>query len=427
MARYINPFSDWSFKRIFGQEYSKDLLIEFLNQLLLGEQHITDVKFKDKEMLPETKDQRGIIYDVFCETDTGEHIIVEMQNRSQSYFIDRSLYYASKTIVDQGIKGQWDYHLTPVYVICFMNFDVDENTPKKFRTDVVLADKDSGEVYSNKIRFIYLVMPLFKKKEEECTTFLDCWIYNLKHMETLEKMPFEAQHKIFKRLAEIADSKTLTKEEQEKVNTRQAERKLRILINANYGYGDYHLVLDYIRRKGESDRTPEQMRQDIDVFLRECRKEYRKAGLEFKYIHVMEIGKKGARHHHLVVNKIDTEILQRCWYKAYEGHNRVKVFPLDDSGNYAELASYLIKYTGTHKKGTDGALQGKRWNCSKNLVRPEPEYHIISDREYFKKEPKAIKGYYVDKNSVSMGVHSPEYYGYGYLRYTLVKITDRGG
>lgn len=153
-----------------------------------------------------------------------------------------------------------------------------------------------------------------------------------------------------------------TKEEQEKVNTRQAERKLRILINANYGYGDYHLVLDYIRRKGEPDRTPEQMRQDIDVFLRECRKEYRKAGLEFKYIHVMEIGKKGARHHHLVVNKIDTEILQRCWYKAYEGHNRVKVFPLDDSGNYAELASYLIKYTGTHKKGTDGALQGKNIN-----------------------------------------------------------------
>ena len=216
MARYINPFSDWSFKRIFGQEYSKDLLIEFLNQLLLGEQHITDVKFKDKEMLPETKDQRGIIYDVFCETDTGEHIIVEMQNRSQTYFIDRSLYYASKTIVDQGIKGKWDYHLTPVYVICFMNFDVDENTPKKFRTDVVLADKYSGEVYSNKIRFIYLVMPLFRKKEEECTTFLDCWIYNLKHMETLEKMPFEAQHKIFKRLAEIADSKSLTKEEQEK-------------------------------------------------------------------------------------------------------------------------------------------------------------------------------------------------------------------
>lgn len=173
-----------------------------------------------------------------------------------------------------------------------------------------------------------------------------------------------------------------TKEEQEKVNTRQAERKLRILINANYGYGDYHLVLDYIRRKGEPDRTPEQMRQDIDVFLRECRKEYRKAGLEFKYIHVMEIGKKGARHHHLVVNKIDTEILQRCWYKAYEGHNRVKVFPLDDSGNYAELASYLIKYTGTHKKGTDGALQGKHELGVEAYIRYMDDFVILSpDKE----------------------------------------------
>ena len=97
-----------------------------------------------------------------------------------------------------------------------MNFDVDENTPKKFGIDVVLADKDSGEIYSNKIRFIYLVMPLFKKKEEECTTFLDCWIYNLKYMEIVEQFPCEALDKIFKKLAEYADSKTLTKEEQEK-------------------------------------------------------------------------------------------------------------------------------------------------------------------------------------------------------------------
>lgn len=218
-----------------------------------------------------------------------------------------------------------------------------------------------------------------------------------------------------------------TTEQQEKINARQAERKLRILINANYGYGDYHLVLDYIRKKGESERTREQMRQDMDIFLRECRKEYKKAGLEFKYIHVMEIGKKGARHHHLVINKIDTEILQRCWYKAYEGHNRIKVFPLDDSGNYAELAAYLIKYTDTHRKAEDGALQGKRWNCSRNLVRPEPEIRIISSREWFKAEARPIKGYYVDKDSVSKGVHSPEYYGYGYFRYTLVKLAGEGG
>lgn len=218
-----------------------------------------------------------------------------------------------------------------------------------------------------------------------------------------------------------------TTEQQEKINTRLAERILRILINANYGYGDYHLILDYIRKKGGPERTREQMRKDMDKFLRELRKECKKAGIELRYIHVMEIGKKGARHHHLVINKIDTKILQRCWYKAYEGHNRVKVFPLDDSGNYAELAAYLIKYTTAHRKAKDGALQGKRWNCSKNLVRPEPEYNIISDREYFKAEAKPIKGYYVDKSSVSKGMHSPEYYGYGYIRYTLVRIAADDG
>ena len=213
-----------------------------------------------------------------------------------------------------------------------------------------------------------------------------------------------------------------TREEQKKVNTREAERKLRILLNANFGYGDFHLELDYIRKKGEEPRSKEQMRQDMDIFLRECRKEYKKAGIEFKYVHVMEIGQKGARHHHLVINKIDTEILQRCWYKAYEGHNRIKVFPLDDSGNYAKLASYFIKYTDKHRTEADGALQGKRWNASKNLIRPVPEIQIINDREWFRTEPVAPKGYYIDQDSVEKGTHSPEYYGYGYMRYRLIKL-----
>lgn len=213
-----------------------------------------------------------------------------------------------------------------------------------------------------------------------------------------------------------------TTEQQKKINTRQAERKLRILINANFGYGDYHLVLDYIRKKGEEPRSKEQMRKDMDVFLRELRKECKKTRSPLKYINIMEIGEKGARHHHLVINQIETKIIQKCWYKAYEGHNRIKVFPLDDSGNYADLASYLIKYTDKHRKEEDGALQGKRWNCSKNLVRPVPEVRIITNRQWFQSEPREVKGYYVDKNSVSKGMHDPEYYGYGYFRYTLVQL-----
>lgn len=214
-----------------------------------------------------------------------------------------------------------------------------------------------------------------------------------------------------------------TQEQQKKVNTRQAERKLRLLMNANFGMGDYHVVLDYIRHEGEPDRTKEEMKKDIQVFLRECRKLYREAGIELKYIHVMEIGSKGARHHHLVMNKIDTEILQKAWYKAYAGHNRVKVFPLDDSGNYAKLAAYFIKYSDKHlKDGDSGKLQGKRWAASKNLVRPEPVYEIVTQRAWFRCEAKAKKGYYVDKESIAKGTADPDYYGYGWFRYTMIKL-----
>lgn len=225
-----------------------------------------------------------------------------------------------------------------------------------------------------------------------------------------------------------ADKIKPTEEAQKKINKRQAERKLRLLINGNFSYGDYHVVLDYIRKPNTPDRSKEEMKQDIAVFLREARKLYRKNGKELKYIHVMEIGEKGARHHHLVINKLDTELLQQAWYKAYDGHNRIKVFPLDDSGNYADLAAYLIKYTDEHRTEEDGALMGKRYNCSKNLVRPEPEYEIVTSRSYYKvsQNPQAPKGYYIIPDSIEQGITSPEYYGYGWYRYTMIKL-EQGG
>lgn len=213
-----------------------------------------------------------------------------------------------------------------------------------------------------------------------------------------------------------------TKEQQKRVNKRAAERKLRILMNSNFGYGDFHVVLDYIRRKEEDARTSEEMRKDLDVFLRELRKAYKKANKELKYIHVMEIGSKGARHHHLVINKIDTKILQGAWYKAYEGHARVKVFPLDDSGQYSDLANYFIKYTDAHRTEKEGALMKKRWNSSKNLARPEPVYEVVTHRNWFRCEAKPEDGYYIDQDSVAKGIASPDYYGYGWFRYTMVML-----
>ena len=81
MSKYINPFCDVDFKRIFGQEYSKPLLISFLNNLLEGEKQITGLTFLDKEQPGVNDEDRSLVYDIYCDTADGEKIIVEMQRR----------------------------------------------------------------------------------------------------------------------------------------------------------------------------------------------------------------------------------------------------------------------------------------------------------------------------------------------------------
>lgn len=207
-----------------------------------------------------------------------------------------------------------------------------------------------------------------------------------------------------------------TNEQQKKINTKIAERKLRLILNENFSHKDIHLVLPYARARGEPQVSKEQMRKDIDKFLRQLRVEIKKLGKELKYVHVMEIGTHGARHHHLVINCDDIHLLQRLWTKA-----RVQIFPLDKDGQYAKLASYLIKYTDK-TVGTDEALQGRRWNSSTNLRHPEPKIEIISKRDWYRTEPKPMKGYYLEKDSIEIGVHNPEYSGYGFLRYRMIQM-----
>ena len=86
----------------------------------------------------------------------------------------------------------------------------------KFRTDVALREKSSDSMFSDKLRFIYLSLPFFDKSEEECETGFEKWIYVLKYMEVLERLPFTAQKKIFNHLAKLADVRCLSSEEQEK-------------------------------------------------------------------------------------------------------------------------------------------------------------------------------------------------------------------
>ncbi len=210
MGKFINPFTDIGFKLIFGQEISKPLLIDFLNNLLEDELKITNLSFLDKEQMPENDTDRSLIYDIYCELESGEYIIVEMQNQSQSYFKDRSLFYASKAIIRQGKRGtQWEYDVKSVYLIAFLNFKLPDISDE-FRTDVALMNMRSKELFSDKLRLIYLQLPLFEKEADECSTDFERWIYVLKHMETLQRFPEEFQNAVFKKLAEITDYSSLT-------------------------------------------------------------------------------------------------------------------------------------------------------------------------------------------------------------------------
>lgn len=202
--------------------------------------------------------------------------------------------------------------------------------------------------------------------------------------------------------------KKKTKESQHKINVRKATDKLRWLLNENFKGGDMHIRLSYAGTKPKYD----QMKEDKKKFLRKLRAEYRKQGKEFKFVHIFEIGKRGARHHHLVINSIDSRTLRECW-----PHGSVYVSLLDNTGQYGKLASYLIKEV-TEK----GEKLPRRYSPSKNLRIPEPQKEIILERKFFRRKPIAQKGYYIDQQSVYSGFTED---GYQFLRYIQVKIHRR--
>ena len=216
MARFIDPRVDWAFKRIFGSEDTKECLITFLNGLFEDELVIKDVTFAKTEKLGLRPDDRGVVFDVYCVTNEGKHVIVEMQKKEQEYFADRALYYTARAIVQQGVRGIWDYHLAPVYTVCFMDFVLDSPILKKFRTDLVLTDLQTHQRVSDRMRIVYLQLPLFDKHTEaECMDIFDCWIYIMKNMNMFEQMPFSEKYPVFRKLAEIGDLRKLSREELE--------------------------------------------------------------------------------------------------------------------------------------------------------------------------------------------------------------------
>ena len=204
ISKYFNPYTDFGFKKLFGEEGSKDLLIDFLNQLLPAHHQIAQLSFKNPENFSNTAEERKAIFDIYCESASGERFIVEMQKAKMHFFKDRSLFYSTFPIREQGQKGVWNFRLLPVYFIAILDFVYDEKEDeRKFRRDVCLKDQD-GDVFYDKLHFKFLQMPLFNKQEHELETHFDKWVYFLKHLEDFDHIPAILNEPIFTKGFEIA-------------------------------------------------------------------------------------------------------------------------------------------------------------------------------------------------------------------------------
>ena len=158
--KYINPFTDFGFKKLFGEEANKDLLIDFLNSLLYKEHKhkIKDLIFKKSEQLGSTEMNRKAIFDLYCEDEIGQKFIVELQKAEQKFFKDRTVYYSTFPIQEQSKRGDWDYKLNPVYCIGILDFSFEEDKdfPDKYLYEVELTERITKKLFYDKLLYVYI-------------------------------------------------------------------------------------------------------------------------------------------------------------------------------------------------------------------------------------------------------------------------------
>ena len=215
--RYINPYTDFGFKKLFGTEMNKDLLISFLNALFKDGPVVKEVTYVPNEQLGVYGSRRAI-FDVYCETESGEKIIVEMQKTEQAYFKDRSVFYSSFPIQQQGKTGaDWDFQLKSVYTIGILNFvfPEDEYDPECYHHEVKLMDTQSKKVFFDKLTYIYLEMPKFNKTEDQLETMFDKWLFVLRNLSRLLERPAALQERVFEKLFKQAEIAKFSPEERQ--------------------------------------------------------------------------------------------------------------------------------------------------------------------------------------------------------------------
>lgn len=242
--RYINLTTDFGFKRIFGSELNKDLLIGFLNALFAGEKVVEDVQYKNNENFGYNRDARKAIFDVYCQAADGSRFIVEMQNVYQQFYKDRSVYYSTFPIIEQAQKGDWNYELEPVYTVGILNFAFPEDSDgEAVCREIKLTDIDTSKVFYDKLTFVYVELAKFHKTESQLETLLDKWLFVLKNMQRLMERPAALQERVFRRLFQAAEIATYSADDRKEYEqSRRAYQDIKIAIDTakNDGRAEGH-------------------------------------------------------------------------------------------------------------------------------------------------------------------------------------------
>ena len=260
-SRYLNPLTDFGFHRLLGTESCKELLIDFLNEVIKEEGLITDIQYCPSEQWGYSKNERRAIFDIFCTNEKGEYFIVEMQKAKQMYFRDRSIFYASLPVREQAPRGNWDYRLKAVYLVAVLDFVLF----KEFKEDedhvieyVHLARERTKTLYSDKLNFVFVELPKFKKTTEELKKNIDKWLYTLKNLSQLEERPAALQGKIFEKLFQLAEVKELSKEDMKEYR--------KSILN----YQDVRDAVDLAREEGREEGRDEGREEEKIVFIQKC-------------------------------------------------------------------------------------------------------------------------------------------------------------
>jgi predicted transposase/invertase (TIGR01784 family) len=237
--KYISLLTDFGFKRIFGTEPNKRLLIDFLNTILPAHHHIQDLTFKNTEQLGSTPIDRKAIFDIYCQALSGERFIVEIQKAKQNFFKDRSIYYATFPIQEQSLKGEWDFQLSAVYTVGILDFIFDDHKNDSTILHIIELKNQECQVFYDKLKFIYIELPKFTKTIDQLTTHFDKWLFLLKNLAALDDRPQPLQEDIFNDLFEAAEIASFTPTEQD---TYQNSLKY---------YRDMNNVVNTARQEGE--------------------------------------------------------------------------------------------------------------------------------------------------------------------------------